>query len=86
MKKKELLVTLVLSACALGASCLMKSYKARKETLDSIKDENVIDNESENLEKTEVEKESNKKAENKNENVVKVNNSLITIKIKMFSH
>ncbi len=79
--KKRFLVTVGITAAVLAASELSKklcsnSCDAKAEPTD----ENITYKNDESAKKDEA-----KKSKNNNENVVRVNNSLITIKIKLFS-
>jgi len=79
MKKNGLTITLIVGACALAVTSIFKSCSIKKE------DENSIDKTSAAPEKEEGKKENKKDIKTKNKNIVKVNNSLVSIKVKLFS-
>lgn len=78
--KKDLLVTAVIAGTALLATELVKRLSAKKAVEESVGNQYSIDEceNAENMPKV-------KKTKNHNENIVRVNNSLISIKIKLFS-
>lgn len=76
MKKNSLILATALGVCAMAASTLFRGNSCK--SIDS--NENI--NESSVDENTSLESVPEKR---KNKNIVRVNNSLITIKIKIFS-